>query len=132
MCIRDSSNIETALEANNSRISKCKAKISGIEERVIHHTSTVSELIAEQDQRIQELKQQLTRLQSTSTPANQTTYIYKNFDDPNSQLKFYGRDTENPLYFLKNCERDMETIGDSLSEMDKVNYVVRRLKVTAA
>ena len=51
------SNIETALEANNSRISECEAKITGIEERVTHHTSTVNELVAEQDQWIQELKQ---------------------------------------------------------------------------
>ena len=102
------SNIETALEANNSCINDCEAKITGIEERVVQHTSTVSELVAEQDQRIQELEQQLTRLQSTSTTVNQTTFIYRTLEENNSQVKFFGRDTENPLRFLKNCQRDMD------------------------
>ena len=100
-------NIELALEANNSRLSDCEAKINVIEERMVNHTSMVNELVAEQEQRTQELKQQLTRLQSTSTPANQTTYIYKNYE-LNSQVKFYGRETESPLHFLKTCERDMD------------------------
>lgn len=105
-----------------------------MEERMVNHTSTMNELVAEQEQRIQELKQQLTRLQSTSTPANQTTYIYKTFDEPNSQLKFYGREAENSLHFLKSCERerDMDAVNDNLSEMDKIKWVVRRLKRTAA
>ena len=33
------SNIETALEASNFRINDCEAKITGIEERVVQHTS---------------------------------------------------------------------------------------------
>ena len=81
---------------------------------------------------IQELKQQLSRLQNTSLTANHTTYVYKTLDDTNSQLKFFGRDTENPILFIRSCQRDMETIGDTLSEADKINYVVRRLKCTAA
>ena len=55
-------NIELPLEANNSRLSDCEAKINVMEERMVNHTSRVNELVAEQEQRIQELKQQLTRL----------------------------------------------------------------------
>ena len=89
-------NIETALEANNSRNSECEAKMSRIEERVVHLTSTVSELVAEQDQRIQELRQQLIRLQSTSTPANQTTYISVSY----THLDVYKRQLYNGPYSL--------------------------------
>ena len=68
------SNIESVLEVNNLCISECEAKISGIEEKVVWHASTMSELVAEQDLRIQELQHQMSWLQSTSSPLNQTTY----------------------------------------------------------
>ena len=89
--------------------------------RQVQHTSTVSELTAEQDQRIQELEQQLTRLQSTLTTANQTTFIYRTLEENNSQLKFFGRESENPLLFLNNCQREMDTIGDTLSELSLIH-----------
>ena len=125
-------NIESSLEANNSRVSECEAKISGIEEKVVQHASTVNKLVAEQDLRIQELQHQMSRLQNTSSPLNCTTYVYKTLDDVNSQLKFFGRENENPMNFIKVCQRDLEAIGDNLSEADKINFVVRRLKGTAA
>ena len=74
MCIRDSS--------------ECEAKITDIEGKVVQQASTVSELVAEQDLRIQELKQQLSWLQNTSSTAGHTTYVYKTLDDTNAQLKF--------------------------------------------
>ena len=45
-------NIELALVANNSRLSDCEAKINVIEERMVSHTLTVNELVAEQEQRL--------------------------------------------------------------------------------
>ena len=92
----------------------------------------MSELVAEQDLRIQELKRQMSQLQSTSSPLNQTTYVYKTLDNANSQPKFFGRESENPINFIKICQRDMVAIGDTLGEADKINFVVRRLKGTAA
>ena len=88
--------------------------------------------MAEQDLRIQKLQHQMSRLQTTSSPLNCTTYVYKTLDDVNSQLKFYGRENENPMNFIKVCQRDLEAIGDNLSEADKINFIVRRLKGTAA
>ena len=93
-------NIESSLEANNSRVSECEAKISGLEEKVVQHASTVNELVAEQDLRIQELQHQMSRLQNTSSPLNCTTYVYKTLDDGNSQLKFFGHENENPVNCL--------------------------------
>ena len=65
-------------------------------------------------------------------PASQTTYVYKTIDEPNSQPKFFGHETDNPVQFLRSCERSMETVNDSLSEVDKINWVVRQLKGTMA
>ena len=98
-------NIEANLEANNSRVSECEAKLADIEEKVVQHKSTVNEVVAEQDLRIQELQHQVSRLQSTSSPLNCTTYVYKTLDDVNSQLKFYGRENENPMNFIQVCQR---------------------------
>ena len=38
-------NIEARVEVNNSRVSECEAKLSGIEEKVVQHRSTVNELV---------------------------------------------------------------------------------------
>ena len=35
------SNIESVIEVNNSRISECEAKISGMEARVVQHLSLI-------------------------------------------------------------------------------------------
>ena len=43
--------IEAYLEVNKSRLNEYGAKLAGMEEQVIQHRSTVSELIAEQDVR---------------------------------------------------------------------------------
>ena len=47
-------------------------------------------------------------------------------------MKFYGLEHENPIQFLTQCQRNMEHIADNLSDVDKINWVVRQLKGTAA
>ena len=71
-------------------------------------------------------------IQQTTTPANQITYVYKTIDDINTQIKFFGLDNENLIRFLKQCQRSMENINDNLGDVDKINWVVRHLKGTAA
>ena len=68
--------IEASLEVNKSRLNEYGAKLAGMEEQVVQHRSTVSELMAEQDLRIQELQHQVSRLQSTSSPLNCTCLLY--------------------------------------------------------
>lgn len=95
-------------------------------------TTTINEFVSEQAQRLQELKQQIHRLQRSLIPASQTTYIYTTTDKSKTQLKFYGNESKNPVQFLKQCERNMEAVNDNLSKDDKTNRVVRQLKGTAA
>ena len=74
----------------------------------------------------------MNRIQQTTAPANQITYVYKTVDDMNAQKKFYGNESENPIQFLKQCKHNRETVNDNLSEVDKINWVVQHFKGTAA
>ena len=121
-CIRG--NVELALEVNSLHISECKARVGSIEEWVQGQATTISEFVSEQEHQFEELTQQINRLQRTCMPASQTTYVYKYIDEPNSQPKFFGHEADNPLQFLRACERNMEAVNNILSEVDKINWVV--------
>ena len=122
-------NFETALEISNSWISECETRVLSVEERVQSQTATISEFINSQEQKLDYLERQMNKIEQATTPANQITYLYKTVDDMNTQTKFYGIKSENPIHFLKQCERNMKTVNDNLSEVDKINWVVLHLSL---
>jgi hypothetical protein len=44
------------------------------------------------------------------------TYVYQSVDEISQQTKFSGERGENPIEFIKQCESNMETVGNNLSE----------------
>ena len=95
-------------------------------------TTTINDSINTYENKLEVLEQKMKQIQQTTPLANQVTYIYKTQDDINTYMKFYGLEHENPVQFLNQCQRNMENIADNLSYVDKINWVVRQLKGTAA
>jgi hypothetical protein len=47
------------------------------------------------------------------------------------QNKFNGEGNENPIEFLRQCERNVEAVGNNLTDKEKINWVARLLRVSA-
>ena len=48
------------------------------------------------------------------------------------KLTFAGNKWENSMEFLSNCEKEMEKIGSTIDDNEKINFVTRHFKDSAA
>lgn len=53
-------------------------------------------------------------------PPKKITYVYQNVEEITQQTRFYGDEGENPIEFLRECERNMENICNNM--LDKIRY----------
>ena len=123
---------DSAIALNNTRVTECETRMIAVEECMREQTAAVNESINTHENKLEALEQKIKQIQQTTPIANQVTYVYKTQDDINTYMKFYGLEHENPIQFLMQCQRNMEHIADNLSDVDKINWVVRQLKGTAA
>lgn len=124
--------VDLSIESNAEKITEFETKIQQLGDQVSAYDTKMGDMSAQYRHKIKELEQRLDKLQLTPSAANQTTFVYRSFDDINAQVKFYGKENENPMQFIRTCERDMDVISDHFSESEKINWIVRRLKSNAA
>ena len=53
-------------------------------------------------------------------------------EELNQRLKFYGDENDNIIEFLRQCEKKMESIGDNLTHQNKINFVEKYCRNSAA
>ena len=58
--------------------------------------------------------------------------IYPTLLEDSVKLTFAGNKWENPMEFLVNCEKEMEQIGNNINDTEKINFVTRHFKDSAA
>ena len=56
--------------------------------------------------------------------------FYRHNEDPSNQPKNWG--DGNPIQFIRDCERGMDSVGDQLNDSDRIEWVVRKLSGSAA
>lgn len=59
------------------------------------------------------------------------TVIYQSHVEDQERIMFRGNPFENPIEFLKMCEREMNTLGSELADNEKIDWVARHLKDSA-
>ena len=56
-------------------------------------------------------------------------YVYRNMKDLNQHPKFYGDANENPIEFLRQCEKTMKSIGNHLRIRIKLSLLQNTLEI---
>ena len=65
-------------------ITECETRMLSVEERVQSQTTAINEFINSHENKLEFLEQQMKKIQQTTTPANQITYVYKTIDEINT------------------------------------------------
>ena len=48
-----------------------------------------------------------------------------NIEEWPQHLKFYGDENDNPVEFVRQCERSIDTIVNQLTDQDKINLITK-------
>lgn len=77
------------------------------------------------------LKGEVKKLQYEIRLKPTTMWMYETGHDERSRVKFEGNRKDNPIEFLKSCEREIERIGTPLNDTEKIDFVSKHLRDSA-
>lgn len=117
---------------NKHHSEQCESGIINVDKQLNAEVSRINEVLDTRKQEIKTLECNVKKIIKESTPVKRIEHIYKPMDDMYTPVKFWGREKENPMKFLKQCQHVMESINDHMDDIDKIECVVKNLRGTAS
>lgn len=102
-------------------------------EAQVHETKRIQDQKEEEISYIKEdLKKEVDKLRTELRKRPAQMMVYPGAWDDRLQLTFAGNRSENPIEFLTNCERELEQIGNEVTDEEKIHFITRHFKDSAA
>ena len=112
----------------DTRFTEQHNTIKSCQDRIQSNTQLINQQKTELEQKIDERINQVKR--DVVGRVNPTVCFYKHTEDTSNQPKFWG--DGNPIQFIRDCERGMDSVGDQLNDSNKIEWVVCKLNGFAA
>ena len=98
-------------EHEDTRFTVQHNTITSFQDRIQDNTQLTNNQKTELERKIDEKINQVKR--DVAGRVNPTVCLYRHNEDPSNQPKFWG--DGNPIQFIRDCERGMDSVGDQLN-----------------
>lgn len=116
----DTERLDEVVRQNKESVDRLKTVVADNENATSAHSDRIKNI----DERFEKMKRDFN---ARTTP----TVICQGRIDDKQRILFKGNRFENPIEFLKLCEREMEALGCDRTDSEKVDWVARHLTDSA-
>lgn len=131
--------LDNRIDELNEGIQEVTRRNMGLETRTTELEVKVdqqSQVVNQSSEEITHIKEKLNgevnRLQYEIRHRPATMCMYDPRPDDRNRIVFEGKRKDNPIEFIRNCEREMEKIGTPLTDPENIDFVTRHFKNSAS
>lgn len=125
-------NIQDTVEVTVTKTNILEEKTAILETTVKKNEKVLSENSTHMSTLREDVFGEVNKLQLEVRRRPNTMWMYPPHSEDRPRLVFKGNKLDNPIEFLRACEREMERIGIPLSETEKIEFVSQHFKDSAA
>ena len=124
--------VSEQIQENINKMQELEARTTTLETAVVESAKSTKDYSCEMNTLKEDLRGEVERLRTEIKRRPAQMMMYPTQIEERTKLVFKGLKTDNPIEFLLNCEREMELIGNTITDKEKIDFVSKHFQDCAA